>query len=376
MPQTSFPASAVFLSGPRVVGKTGSGFGLADELEVKTINGNSIFGSGNLSISATPAGSSTQLQFNSSGSFAGSSNLLWDGTAVRIKTPELATDQGSGYIMRFLPPGARDNKPFNIVSGVSENPNGSWNFGVNIGFNAAPGGGAEDEDVSGFWLAFEENWQTTVDSTPSRLKEYHTCFSPSATTTAWGWTKNSHIRLVSWEVNETTGSVTQFQSSSNFSIRLPRSTSNGATWFALQPGQLYISDATNTHSLTIEPSGGYVNYSGSHLHLFANAMQCQSNFTVLGYIDCRSTIGATGAISSTSTSGNAIAADNGGIFARKAVATGTAMWIYAHAVQGSPTSEPAAVGDAVVLFTRINSGSYELWAKFQNNTVKKLADDT
>ena len=53
---------------------------LVSGTNIKTINSNSILGSGNLSITASPGGSTTQVQYNSAGSFAGSANLTFDGT--------------------------------------------------------------------------------------------------------------------------------------------------------------------------------------------------------------------------------------------------------------------------------------------------------
>ena len=53
---------------------------LVSGTNIKTVNSNSLLGSGNLSISASPAGSSSQVQYNSAGSFAGSANLTFDGT--------------------------------------------------------------------------------------------------------------------------------------------------------------------------------------------------------------------------------------------------------------------------------------------------------
>jgi hypothetical protein len=161
-------------------------------------------------------------------------------------------------------------------------------------------------------------------------------------------------------------------------LRLPQSTSNGFTYFSVAPGDLRFSTSAGiaVDAFQISHNATITQFGCTGTFVFVSPTQCNSHLTVLNYISCQNNIGASGTVTTSSTSGNAIAADNGGIFARKAVATGTAAIIYAHAVQGSPTTEPAAVGDAVVLFTRINSGSYELWAKFQNNTVKKLADDT
>lgn len=47
---------------------------------IKTIGGVSLLGSGDLTVSASPAGSNKQIQFNDSGAFGGNSNLLFDKT--------------------------------------------------------------------------------------------------------------------------------------------------------------------------------------------------------------------------------------------------------------------------------------------------------
>jgi len=53
---------------------------LVSATNIKTINSVSLLGSGNIAVSATPAGATTQLQYNSAGAFAGSANLTFDGT--------------------------------------------------------------------------------------------------------------------------------------------------------------------------------------------------------------------------------------------------------------------------------------------------------
>jgi len=53
---------------------------LVSGTSIKTVNGNSLLGAGNLSVSASPGGSDTQVQYNSAGAFAGSANLTFNGT--------------------------------------------------------------------------------------------------------------------------------------------------------------------------------------------------------------------------------------------------------------------------------------------------------
>lgn len=55
---------------------------LVSGTNIKTINSTSLLGSGDIAISAAPGGSNTQIQYNSSGAFAGSPNLTFDGTNV------------------------------------------------------------------------------------------------------------------------------------------------------------------------------------------------------------------------------------------------------------------------------------------------------
>lgn len=53
---------------------------LVSGTNIKTINSTSLLGSGNITVAASPGGSNTQVQYNSSGAFAGSANLTFDGT--------------------------------------------------------------------------------------------------------------------------------------------------------------------------------------------------------------------------------------------------------------------------------------------------------
>lgn len=57
---------------------------LVSGTNIKTINGNSILGSGNLIVSSSPAGSDGQVQYNNSGSFGGASSLVYDDTNHRV----------------------------------------------------------------------------------------------------------------------------------------------------------------------------------------------------------------------------------------------------------------------------------------------------
>jgi hypothetical protein len=53
---------------------------LVSGTSIKTVNGNTLLGSGDITVSASAAGSNTQVQFNSGGAFGGSANLTFNGT--------------------------------------------------------------------------------------------------------------------------------------------------------------------------------------------------------------------------------------------------------------------------------------------------------
>ncbi len=52
--------------------------------DIKTINSTSLLGSGNISITGTPAGSTTEIQFNNAGAFGASSNFAWNNSTNRL----------------------------------------------------------------------------------------------------------------------------------------------------------------------------------------------------------------------------------------------------------------------------------------------------
>jgi hypothetical protein len=57
---------------------------LVSGTNIKTINGSSVLGSGNLVVSGTPAGSTSEVQFNNSGAFDSDPNFIWDDTNKRL----------------------------------------------------------------------------------------------------------------------------------------------------------------------------------------------------------------------------------------------------------------------------------------------------
>jgi hypothetical protein len=63
---------------------------LVSGTNIKTVNSTSLLGSGNISISASPGGSSTHVQYNSSGSFAGDANFVYDSSGKLITLTQSA----------------------------------------------------------------------------------------------------------------------------------------------------------------------------------------------------------------------------------------------------------------------------------------------
>jgi hypothetical protein len=73
---------------------------LVSGTNIKTINSNSILGSGDLVVSGVPAGSTGYIQYNNAGAFDAEANLFWDATnnrlGVNTATPGNALDIHSG----------------------------------------------------------------------------------------------------------------------------------------------------------------------------------------------------------------------------------------------------------------------------------------
>jgi hypothetical protein len=57
---------------------------LVSGTNIKTINGSSVLGAGDLVVSGTPAGSTSEVQFNNAGAFDSDANFTWDDTNKRL----------------------------------------------------------------------------------------------------------------------------------------------------------------------------------------------------------------------------------------------------------------------------------------------------
>ena len=74
---------------------------LVSGTNIKTINGSSVLGSGNLTVSAAAGGSDTQIQYNSAGALTGSANLTFNGTTVTAASAIISASAGSIAPLKF-----------------------------------------------------------------------------------------------------------------------------------------------------------------------------------------------------------------------------------------------------------------------------------
>jgi hypothetical protein len=135
---------------------------LVSGTNIKTINTNSILGSGDLTISASAAGSTTQVQYNNAGAFAGSANFVYNTSTQRLDL--------SGTTGGFIPPtgttAQRNGTPvageirYNTTTGYTEIYTGAtngWRFIATTAYSysasylvvAGGGGGGTSGGVGG-----------------------------------------------------------------------------------------------------------------------------------------------------------------------------------------------------------------------------------
>lgn len=107
---------------------------LVSGTNIKTINSSSILGSGNLSITASAAGSNTQVQFNDSGSIGGDAGLTYDKTTdnlivagkVDVNALQVNGTAGNGHI--DLKHQSADASPPSAFSALFADSNGNIKY--------------------------------------------------------------------------------------------------------------------------------------------------------------------------------------------------------------------------------------------------------
>lgn len=383
MPQTSFPPSAVFGTGPFVVGRTTANFGLASALEVKTINGESIFGSGDLSVSASPGGETTQIQLNSSGSFGGTSRLTWtDANGMAV-----GTDSESQVVFRITPPSDsayQYNVPLTwtagpgvIQTGVGTLASGisAYNFGANLELGGSGGtGNGELWSLThpAIGIRLESNYLVNRREFNERYQEFHLTHTPihnSSNTTA-----GSHVRFMSFEVAtgfDINGGANQpmaigcYISAGAFDLRLPKSTSNGAVYLSAGAGTFNLSDSNGVlvNSFSIAHDATYTQFTCTGTFIFQKGVFCQSTLGGSGKLEIQNTGAADAAvIYGGITAGGEIYSNAQGLKSTKSVTANNSFALYSYATYGTPTTQPAALTGAIQLIVVENGGNLELRA--------------
>lgn len=93
---------------------------LVSGTNLKSINSESLLGSGDIAISASPNGNNTEIQFNNSGSFGASSDLIWNDTTkdlringdINIRANDRIYLNNFDYIFSNTPGQSRFTSPF------------------------------------------------------------------------------------------------------------------------------------------------------------------------------------------------------------------------------------------------------------------------
>ena len=69
--------------------------------DLKTVNGTSLIGSGNVTVSASAAGTSGEIQYNSAGSLAGAANVEIENSQLRLVSGGIPTAPSAGGLLAF-----------------------------------------------------------------------------------------------------------------------------------------------------------------------------------------------------------------------------------------------------------------------------------
>lgn len=202
--------------------------------------------------SGTPGGSSTQIQFNNSGSFGGSSNLIWDGTNVGIGsvTPVSRMDVGAGTVTaNTLQTTGSTVGAISTANGIQLDGNHAslttpqititTGGNVGIGTTVAPtvltvkGGQAHLSNINGNSLSFDLNGSNFgtfySDNTTSNVY-----FGATATLTTKPTTPIFNLSTDTGNVGVGTATVKQkldvFGTVQATGLKIPTGASNGYVW--------------------------------------------------------------------------------------------------------------------------------------------------
>ena len=154
---------------------------LVSGTNIKTINGTSVLGSGNIT-TAVVAGSNTQVQFNNAGAFGASANLTWDGQMLSVSGVSVG-------------PGPNNTVQSTALgSSALANSNSSAVYNTAVGYEALGSVTDTDANTAVGWRALRVNtgsFNTAVGASALELKttsNFNTAVGYSAMRTVTGGT--------------------------------------------------------------------------------------------------------------------------------------------------------------------------------------------
>ena len=152
---------------------------LVSGTNIKTINGTSVLGSGNIT-TAVVAGSNTQVQFNNAGAFGASANLTWDGQMLSVSGVSVG-------------PGPNNTVQSTALgSSALANSNSSAVYNTAVGYEALVAVTDTDANTAVGWRALRVNtgsFNTAVGASALELKttsNFNTAVGYSAMRTVTG----------------------------------------------------------------------------------------------------------------------------------------------------------------------------------------------
>lgn len=412
MPITAFPAASVLVSGQSIIGKSTSGAGICSELSpsdvrtligaqatlvsgtsIKTINGTSLLGSGDITISGgsgSPGGSSTQIQFNSSGAFAGSPNLTWNGSGLSIKRNGVNDHAVLSILPNDPSPGYRGNLPWNlnVYQNASTNaPNLSYNMVVTCGHNMSPGGDRVSNTDSAIGWSMEQSWESgDINAGGLELTEYHDFYI--ARQTANGVSAGQQVRLMSYTINKDSNGIDFYNTVNNHYLKHPSyatfGTEANAIYWSVAPSQWFLrtlAEGANANSVSFTLTGVAGVGSGLLCQMvttgtfnFLSPVSFGTGFNVGGNVTLTAgslTVGGSGNIICQNTAMNAMIC-LGGISTAQGCDIGG---LPARLVKLTSPPTNTYTGQIGLLCRDNGSGKMQLVAIFPTGTVKILATE-
>jgi hypothetical protein len=264
-------------------------------------------GSGTLSwatATATPGGSTTQIQFNSSGSFSGSANLTWDGTNVQIGSAgaiRFADSDSSNYIALKSPTTVATNVTFTLPNAdgttgqfLQTNGSGALSWSTPAGGGDVVGPGSSIDAVI---AAFDGTSGKLLQdgTTPAVIYFADPSVAEGFLSRVGSINASKQISLVNAGSDAQSGLVLKRDGS--HSVRLQPPSSGGNTTFILPAGTGSNGQALTTNgSGTLSWSTISASPGGSNTQIQFNSSSSFAGSANLTWDGTNVQVGATGAI--------------------------------------------------------------------------------